>query len=218
TCAQTAHNQHPVSNALRTPLHLYHKRKGTVHTIEREYEAVGAIDICFDSSNPRVLFAALWQARRRPWELTSGGPGSGLYRSDDGGDTWKQFGGAGLDKDKLNGLPEGIYGRSAVAVAPSDSRRLYALIEADKGGLYRSDDSGENWKLVNPQRYLRIRPWYFITVTVDPANADVVWCPSLRLLKSIDGGHSFKQVKGPHHVDHHDLWIDPKNPRRLIDS
>jgi photosystem II stability/assembly factor-like uncharacterized protein len=170
----------------------------------------GAIDVTFDPSNPNVLFAALWQARRRPWELTSGGPGSGLYRSGDGGDTWKQL--------KGHGLPEGTWGRIGLAVAPSDGRRIYALIEAEKGGLFRSDDGGEKWKLVNPHHYLRQRPWYFTTLTVDPKNRDVLWAPSVRLLKSIDGGVTFKTVKGTHHGDHHDLWIDPKDPRRMIDS
>ncbi len=170
----------------------------------------GAIDVCLDPNNPRVLFAALWQARRRPWEMVSGGPGSGLYRSTDGGDTWKQL--------KGHGLPSGIWGRTGLAIAPGDGRRVYALIEAKKGGLYRSDDGGGKWKLVNGGAYLRIRPWYFSVVAVDPQSPDVVWCANLHLLKSIDGGKTFKRVKGPHHVDHHDLWIDPKDPRRLIDS
>jgi photosystem II stability/assembly factor-like uncharacterized protein len=169
----------------------------------------GAIDLCMDPSNPRILFAALWQARRTPWSFSSGGPGSGLYRSDDGGATWKQL--------KDNGLPDGIWGRIGLGIS-TDGQRVYALIEAKKGGLYRSDNAGEKWELVNSHRYLQIRPWYFSVVAVDPSNADVVWCPSLRMLKSIDGGKSFKQVKGPHHVDHHDLWIDPKNPQRMIDS
>jgi photosystem II stability/assembly factor-like uncharacterized protein len=200
-------------------------------------ENVGAIDVCFDPNNPRILFAALWQTRRTPWNLTSGGPGSGLYRSEDGGDTWKQVApapsaAAGKDpsppiplpkgergeKDDDNGLPPGPYGRIGVAVAPSNSQRVYALIEAEKGGLYRSDDGGEKWELVNAARYLRQRPWYFSTVHVDPHNADIVWCPNVRLVKSTDGGKTFKNVKGPHHVDHHDLWIDPQNPARMIDS
>jgi photosystem II stability/assembly factor-like uncharacterized protein len=183
----------------------------------------GAIDLCFDPANPRILLAALWQTRRMPWNLTSGGPGSGIYRSEDGGDSWKKVGPkteaereAADEED--DGLPEGPWGRCAVAIAPSDSRRVYALIEADKGGLYRSDDGGENWKLMNGGHYLRQRAWYFTQITVDPANADVVWCPNVRLLKSIDGGKTFKNVKGPHHPDHHDVWIDPKNPRRMIDS
>lgn len=183
----------------------------------------GAIDICFDPNNPHILLATLWQVRRTPWSLTSGGPGSGLYRSEDGGDTWNKIGPktdaereAADEEDE--GLPAGPWGRVGIAIAPSDSRRIYALIEADKGGLYRSDDGGEKWELVNAGHYLRQRAWYFTQVTVDPANPDVVWCPNVRLLKSIDGGKTFKNFKGPHHVDHHDLWIDPKNPRRMIDS
>ncbi|OAI45891.1 hypothetical protein AYO44_02530 [Planctomycetaceae bacterium SCGC AG-212-F19] len=178
----------------------------------------GASDVCFDPTNPNILFAGLWQTRRKPWEFTSGGPGSGLYVSRDAGETWKQLGGQGVAKDDLKGLPEGIYGKVCVAVAASDPRRVYAMIENEKGGLYRSDDGGESWKLANGNHYVRIRPWYFSTVHVDPLNADVVYCPAYRLLKSTDGGTTFKQLKGPHHVDHHDLWIDPKNPKRMIDS
>jgi photosystem II stability/assembly factor-like uncharacterized protein len=186
-----------------------------IRIVDGPKEAIGAIDICFDPNNPRILLAALWQTRRTPWSLTSGGPGSGIYRSGDSGDTWKKI---GPDKDDDNGLPDGPWGRCAVAIAQSDSRRIYALIEAEKGGLYRSDDAGEKWQLVNDGHYLRQRAWYFTQVTIDPANADVVWCPNVRLLKSIDGGKTFKNFKGPHHSDHHDLWIDPKNAKRMIDS
>ena len=183
----------------------------------------GAIDICFDPNNPRIMLAALWQTRRTPWGFSSGGSGSGIYRSEDGGDSWKKVG-PKTEKEREaadeedEGLPEGPWGRCAVAIAPSDSRRMYVLIEADKGGLYRSHDGGEKWELVNDGHYLRQRAWYFSQITVDPQNADVVWCPNVRLLKSIDGGKTFKNHKGPHHPDHHDLWIDPKNPRRMIDS
>ncbi len=170
----------------------------------------GASDVCFDPSNPHVLFAGLWQARRRPWELTSGGPGSGLYTSRDGGDTWKQLTG--------HGLPEGIWGKVGVAVAPSDGRRVYALIEAEKGGLFRSDDGGTKWTRVNRGHYLRQRAWYYSTLTIDPTNPDVVWVPQVPMLKSIDGGQTFKKVRGIHHGDHHDIWIDPKNPARMISS
>jgi photosystem II stability/assembly factor-like uncharacterized protein len=190
----------------------------------------GAIDVCFDPNNPRILFAALWQARRRPWELTSGGPDSGLYTSTDGGDTWTQLvpvpEATSPDADRepgpktrrCEGLPQGPWGRIGLAVAPSDSRRVYALIEAEKGGLFRSDDGGKKWQLVNDGRELRQRAWYFSTLTVAPDNADVVWAPQVPLLRSIDGGKRFRRVTGPHHGDHHDIWIDPKNPKRIIDS
>jgi photosystem II stability/assembly factor-like uncharacterized protein len=188
-------------------------KEGTTHTNDPVFEHIGAIDITMDPNNPRILFAALFQTHRTPWSFTSGGPGSGLYRSDDGGDSWKE-----IEPGDDSGLPAKPYGRIGVAIAPFDSRRIYALIEAENGGLYRSDDGGEKWHLVNAHRYLRQRPWYFSTVHVDPKNPDIVFCPSVRLLKSIDGGKSFKQMKGVHHPDHHDLWIDPQNPRRMIDS
>jgi photosystem II stability/assembly factor-like uncharacterized protein len=189
----------------------------------------GASDVCFDPSNPRVLFAGLWQARRRPWELVSGGSGSGLYTSRDGGDTWVQLvpppsdapdfkEDAPAGKKYAKGLPEGVWGKIGVAVAPSDGRRVYALIEAEKGGLYRSDDGGESWKLASDNRGIRQRAFYYTTLTVDPRNADVVWCPQVPLLKSIDGGKTFQRVKGPHHGDHHDIWIDPKDPRRILNG
>ncbi len=197
----------------------------------------GASDVCFDPSNPNILFAGMWPARRKPWEMTSGGPGGGLYVSRDGGDTWKQLGPPergtrsserGAEDPQLRapsselrageGLPPGPYGKINLAVAPSDPRRVYAMIEAEKGGLYRSDDGGDKWEYVNGNRYLRIRPWYFNVITVDPQNPDVIYALNLRLFKSIDGGKTFQQVKGTHHVDHHDLWIDPQNPKRMIDS
>lgn len=170
----------------------------------------GASDVCFDPSNPNVLFAGLWQTRRRPWDLTSGGPGSGLYTSRDGGDTWKQL--------KEKGLPEGVWGKIGVAVAASDSRRVYAMIEADKGGLFRSDDGGETWQLASDSRTIRQRAWYYSTITVDPTNPDILWCPNVPMMKSVNGGKTFAAVRGFHHGDHHDMWIDPTNPRRMIDA
>ena len=168
----------------------------------------GASDVALDPSHPEIVFAGLWQARRRPWSLESGGPGSGLWVSRDGGDTWKQLTG--------NGLPDGPWGKIGIAVAPSDGRRVYALIEAEKGGLYRSDDGGTNWTLASASRELRQRAWYYSTLAVNPANPDEVWCPEVPLLKSIDGGKSFQHVKKVHHGDMHDAWIDPKDPKRVI--
>jgi photosystem II stability/assembly factor-like uncharacterized protein len=168
----------------------------------------GASDVALDPSNPSIVFAGFWQARRRPWELVSGGPGSGLHVSRDGGDTWKQLTG--------NGLPEGAWGKVGVAVAPSDGRRVYALIEAEKGGLFRSDDGGENWRLASGARLFRQRAWYYSTLTVNPQNPEDLWFPQVSMLRTINGGKDVQLVKGLHHGDHHDLWIDPKNPRRMI--
>ena len=168
----------------------------------------GASDVALDPTNPRIVFAGLWQARRRPWELVSGGPGSSLHVSRDGGDTWSRLAG--------NGLPGGIWGKVGVAVAPSNPRRVYALVEADAGGLFRSDDGGDTWSLASGHRALRQRAWYYTTLTVDPGNADVVWFPQVTMLKTVDGGKTIKSIKGVHHADSHDVWIDPRNPKRLI--
>lgn len=167
----------------------------------------GASDVAIDPSNPRVLFAGFWQTRRKPWTMTSGGPGSGLYYSNDGGDSWEQL---------REGLPEGIWGKVGIAIAPSDGRRVYALIEAEDGGLFRSDDGGKKWTRVNGDRRLRQRAWYYSTMTVHPSNPDEVWCPQVSMLRSIDGGKNFTFVKGIHHADNHDVWFDPANPKRMI--
>lgn len=168
----------------------------------------GASDVCMDPSNPRILFAGLWQMRRKPWDLVDGGPGSGFYASRDGGDTWKELG-------KDAGIPEGIKGRIGCAVAPSNGQRVYALIESEKGGLFRSDDGGESFSLATAHRSLRQRAWYYSTMTVDPKNEDIVWFPQVPLVKTIDGGKTLEGVKR-HHGDLHDVWIDPANSMRMI--
>jgi len=172
-------------------------------------EDTGASDVAIDPSNPRNVFAGTWAARRSPWDLTSGGPGGGLWRSTDGGETWTRLG-------EGEGLPAGIWGKVGAAVAPSDPRRIYALVEAEDGGLYRSDDGGASWTLANEHRALRQRAWYYSTLTVDPTDADVVWFPQVPLLRTIDGGRTIHRVSGTSHGDHHDLWIDPEDTGRMI--
>ncbi|MGF1578985.1 MAG: glycosyl hydrolase [Gemmataceae bacterium] len=180
------------------------------HVLKKDKDT-GAIDVCFDPNNPRILYAALWQGRRLPWDIVAGGPGSGLYKSTDGGDTWKEL--------KGKGLPKGVKGRIGVTVAPSDSNRVYAIIEAKEGGLYRSDDAGKTWKLVHKKGDIQMRPWYFSQVRVHPRDPDEVWIPNVLLHKSVDGGKTFAKVKPqPHHVDHHDIWFDPTNPQRIVNA
>ena len=171
-------------------------------------DQTGAIDVVFDPSNSKIVYAALWQAYRTPYSMVSGGPGSGLYRSADGGTTWTQI--------KGNGFPSGVLGRIGVAVS-AETNRVYALIEADKGGLYRSDDGGEHWRLVNDDHRFRQRAWYYTHVFADPANPDVVYILNTGSYRSIDGGKTFTQLSTPH-GDNHGLWIDPTNPKRLINS
>jgi len=171
-------------------------------------ENTGGIDVAFDPNNANIVFASLWEARRTPWSLSSGGPGSGLYRSSDGGTTWKQLAG--------HGLPKGPYGKIGISVA-ANSERVYALIEAAEGGLYRSDDGGDSWQLVNDDHALRQRPWYYMHVFADPQDANTVYIANVDFYGSVDGGRSFNKVKVPHGDNHH-MWIDPKNPKRMIVS
>ena len=169
-------------------------------------ENTGAVDVAFDPHNSHILFASLWQVRRTPWSLDSGGPGSGLYRSNDGGTTWKQL--------SERGLPKGPYGRIGVAVA-ANSDRVYALIEAPQGGLFRSNDGGENWEAVNDDRSFWQRAWYYMHVFADPQSPDTLYIANVEFYKSTDGGHTFNKVKVPH-GDNHGMWIDPKNSSRMI--
>jgi photosystem II stability/assembly factor-like uncharacterized protein len=172
-------------------------------------ENTGGIDVAFDPHNPNIIFGALWQARRTSWSMESGGPGSGLYRSNDGGATWKRL--------EEHGLPKGPYGKIGVAVG-ANSDRVYALIETHAdGGLYRSDDGGESWQLVNPNHSLWQRPWYYMHVIADPRDENTIYIMDVDAYKSTDGGHLFNKVHVPH-GDNHGLWIDPMNTRRMIAS
>jgi photosystem II stability/assembly factor-like uncharacterized protein len=172
-------------------------------------ENTGAIELTFDPSNSNVVFAALYQARRYPWDFTSGGPGSGMYKSTDGGVTWTQLTG--------HGLPSGILGRVGIAVSGADSSRIYALIEAKEGGLYTSSDAGGTWTKVNDDHRFRQRAWYFTHIFTDPKNTSTLYILNTGLFRSTDGGQKFDLLHAPH-GDHHGLWIDPTNPNRMING
>jgi photosystem II stability/assembly factor-like uncharacterized protein len=170
----------------------------------------GAADLVIASASPNILFATMWNAHRPPWSTYAplDGPGSGLYRSQDGGHSWSHLTGAGL--------PEGDWGRAGVAVSP-DGKRVYALIDAKKAGLYRSDDGGNTWALINDDRRLTSRAWYFGNITVDAQNPDVVYVPNVALYRSEDGGKTIAIVRGaPGGDDYHQIWVDPKDSSRMV--
>jgi len=169
-------------------------------------ENTGCSDIAMDPNNQRILFAGMWPMMIKTWGKWSGGPGGGLYRSTDGGTTWKK-----LEK----GLPPGEIGKVAVAVAPSDSRRVYALIETEDEGLWRSDDGGETWRHINRDHAILNRPLYYTRCVVAPDDADEVYFPATRFHMSLDGGENIRRFR-PSGGDHHDMWIDPLNPDRMM--
>ena len=169
----------------------------------------GAIDVCFDPHDARIVYAALWQALRQPWNFSSGGPGSGLYRSADGGISWTRL--------SANGLPAGLLGRIHVTVSGADSKRIYAMIESADGGLYRSDDGGVHWRRVNSDGRLSQRAWYFSTILADPKKADTLYAENTGLFRSTDGGATFELLPA-RAADHHGIWIDPTNPDRIIEA
>ena len=170
---------------------------------------LGAADVEYQPGNPRVLYATLWHGLRQPWTIISGSQDGGVFKSTDGGDTWTKLGG---------GLPTGLFGRANIGVSAAAPNRVYALIEAKPGqGLYRSDDAGAHWTLVNGDPKLTTRPFYYNTLGVDPNNADVLFVGDEDWFKSVDGGKTFKTERTPH-GDNHDIWINPRNSNYLIQS
>jgi photosystem II stability/assembly factor-like uncharacterized protein len=167
----------------------------------------GAVDIVMDPANPEVLVAATWEAWRSPWTLNSGGPNSAIYKSTDGGRTWRNL-------TRQPGLPTGIIGKVGLSISPVDPKRYWAIVEAQDGGLFLSDDAGETWKLVNDNRNFRQRAWYYTHVYADTKSKDTVYILNVGASRSTDGGKTFTGLSTPH-GDHHDLWIAPDNPQRM---
>ena len=182
----------------------------TWHNVLFVDEKTGAVDLVLDPTNPRVLYAGFWQVVRLPWGFESGGPGSALYKSTDGGDTWQKLNGEGLPK-------KGPWGRIGVAVSPANPSRVWAVIEAEEGGVFRSDDAGRTWRRTNEDRALRQRAWYYTHVYADPRNAEAVYVLNVGFHRSLDGGRTFTTIAVPH-GDNHDLWIAPEDPRRMINA
>jgi photosystem II stability/assembly factor-like uncharacterized protein len=170
----------------------------------------GAIDLIMDPTNPSVLYAGFWEVYRKPWTLESGGPGGGIFKSTDGGDTWTEL-------TRNPGLPKGMVGKIGVTVSAANPERVWAIVEAEDGGVFRSDNGGQTWTRTNEQRNLRQRAWYYTRIYADPKNADTVYVLNTGFYKSNDGGRTFSGIGVPH-GDNHDLWIAPEDPQRMIES
>ena len=168
----------------------------------------GAVDLTFDPNNPRILYASTWRIRRTPYSLESGGEGSALWKSTDGGDNWTEISGN-------KGLPKGLWGISGVTVSPLNSQRVWAIIENKDGGVFRSDDGGKTWKKTNSERKLRQRAWYYSRIYADTQDEDRVYVLNVRYHRSKDGGKTFDTYNAPH-GDHHDLWIAPEDNQRMV--
>ncbi len=174
-------------------------------------DSVSAIDLAMNPANPRELFAAFWDFQRLPWQIRSGGPGSAIYKTTNGGATWKRVAG--------HGWPAGIVGRIGVSVSGANPHRVFAIVEAagDTGGVYRSDDDGDTWTHLSAERLIRSRSWYYTRIMADPQDENVVYVMNAQINKSIDGGKSFQILRGLH-GDNHDLWINPRNHDDMING
>jgi len=170
----------------------------------------GAVDLAMDPVNPRVLYSTFWRVRRTPYSLESGGAGSSLWKSTDGGDTWTEL-------THKKGLPKGPLGISGITVSPSNPENLYAIVEAAEGGVFRSPDGGETWTRTNEDRKLRQRAWYYTRIYADPEDQDVVYVVNVQFHRSKDGGKTWTSIRTPH-GDNHDLWIAPEDPQRMIEA
>ena len=173
-------------------------------------DRAGAIDLSIDPTNSQVIYASIYQFLRKPWTFESGGPDSGLWKSTDGGDTWKEI-------SRNPGLPKGVLGRIGIAVSPARAGSLWAIVEAEEGGVFHSDDGGATWAKVNDQREIKQRAWYYSRIFADPKNADTMYALNTSFYRSIDGGKTFKAIPTGH-GDNHDLWIADNDPNRMIES
>ncbi len=173
-------------------------------------DKAGAVDLTMDPDNPRILYASIWEAYRNFWTFSSGGPDSGLYRTRDGGDTWEDL----TDKAEL---PKGLKGKIGVTASPAQPGRVWAIVEAEQGGVFRSDDGGDTWELLTDHRDLYQRPFYYCHIFADPQDPETVYVTNLKMWKSTDGGRTFTEITTPH-GDNHDLWIDPRDPGRMIEG
>ena len=170
----------------------------------------GAIDLILDPSNPNVIYAGFWEVYRKPWTLESGGPGGGIFKSVDGGDTWTEL-------TRNPGMPRGTVGKVGITVSPANPERVWAIVEAEDGGVFRSDNAGRTWTKVNEERRLRQRAWYYTRIYADTKNADSVYILNVQFFRSNDGGRTYTTIGVPH-GDNHDLWIAPEDPNRMIQS